>query len=67
MTQESTAQTTGICTTCVENGHCLFNQASRYPIWHCDQFDTGEPIKGATAPLKLARAPRVRPAASDKG
>lgn len=55
----------GICSTCEHADSCLFNQASRYPVWHCDHFETPLAAVPARAPLQVRRPPRLRKAASD--
>lgn len=55
----------GICSTCDHVESCLFNQASRYPVWHCDHFETPAGTVPARAPLQVRRPPRLRMASSD--
>ena len=66
MSSPRPAQTQGICATCTHLEGCLFNQASCYPVWYCEHFDTEVEIAAARAPLTKHRAPRLKPAASDR-
>jgi hypothetical protein len=66
MPRATPALSQGICTTCSYHGGCLFNQASKYPVWHCDHFDTQALPVPARAALQVARPPRLKAAASDK-
>jgi len=66
MASANTVRIEGLCRTCVSNEACRLAQGSIYPVWHCEMFDDGMPLLGATAPLWAKRTPKVKPAASDR-
>ena len=65
MSQTPCAPMSGICSTCIHEGGCLFQKASRYPVWFCDHFHTEAALVAARVELSPRRSPRLKPVAGD--